>query len=119
MSDSSTALKLGTALLVFCLITEIAALYRQKRGFRQDAATRVAHGFGKRASLLPNDQLETLSNFLEDTSDVGSEVSVSKLERLLTRHPSLRRFLLKNYLTPDGDEEVASSEELSSRVVMK
>lgn len=118
MSDSTTALKLGTALVIFCLISDITAFSRQKRGFRQDAATRVAHGFGKRASLLPYNQIENLSSFLEDTSD-GSEVSVNKLERLLAKHPSLQRFLMNNYLTPDADDDFSSSEDLYSRVLMK
>ncbi|BFZ15635.1 hypothetical protein BsWGS_18674 [Bradybaena similaris] len=122
MSDSSTILKLGTALVIFCLcdlvISDIAALSRQKRGFRQDAASRVAHGFGKRASFLHFGQLDNLPSYIDDASD-GSEAAVNKLESLLARHPSLGRFLLNNYLTPYGDENLATSEERPSRVVMK
>ncbi|KAK0041720.1 allatotropin-like peptide precursor, partial [Biomphalaria glabrata] len=49
----------------------------QKRGFRMNSASRVAHGYGKRGYQLPSssssgesqDQLESYTGLLEELSD--------------------------------------------------
>ncbi|RUS81959.1 hypothetical protein EGW08_010274 [Elysia chlorotica] len=55
---ASTLTQIGVAILVvsLCNMDVVSAvgntLHRSKRGFRQNSASRVAHGYGKRGSSL-------------------------------------------------------------------
>uniref|UniRef100_A0A0B6ZE24 Allatotropin n=2 Tax=Arion vulgaris TaxID=1028688 RepID=A0A0B6ZE24_9EUPU len=127
MNPTYINMRLAAALLVFCLcnivLTEQMTHNRHKRGFRQDAASRVAHGYGKRGDIfnsrerLSQSQIENLSNALEGVIH-GSTTPVEEIEELLASHPNLARLLLQKYAESVGDDFV-SSEQLSKRVIKK
>jgi hypothetical protein len=125
MSRSSIFLILATILLIVCLCEaaftdrHYMPNHRQKRGFRGDAATRVAHGFGKRSymgasrSRLAQLAMETPESF-SDTLDSlvdGSILSVDEFAQLLTLHPNILKALLRKFVDLDGDD-IISTEEL-------
>ncbi|CAG5118510.1 unnamed protein product [Candidula unifasciata] len=130
MSRSSVSRTLVLVILFVCLchvvLSDKSFLHRQKRGFRGDAATRVAHGFGKRDYLnsRPESSLQyTLGaadnspHSLEDISD-GTLMTVANFAELLTKHPNLGKALLKKFVDIDGDGLI-STEELFRPVLKK
>lgn len=132
--------QLGVALLVVTLCSLDtgyaleASLHRQKRGFRTNSASRVAHGYGKRGSflslgssgdlplseqqqqqleerLLPKIGFADLGDFSRVTEDDdGSLASVDEFTDLITKHPSLARAVVRKFVDFDRDGVISTSE---------
>nr|ARS01354.1 allatotropin 1 [Deroceras reticulatum] len=110
MIGTSCRLYLGAALLFVCLWNLVSAeqipLSRRPRGFRQDAATRVAHGYGKRGDLFvsrnrlsqfPLSSSEDLARLVEDVND-GAMMPADDLDEILASNPVIARLFLKKYV---------------------
>uniref|UniRef100_A0A0B6ZHR1 EF-hand domain-containing protein n=1 Tax=Arion vulgaris TaxID=1028688 RepID=A0A0B6ZHR1_9EUPU len=130
MNTSSITLSLGVVLLVICLGDGLSIgssmSQRQKRGFRGDAATRVAHGFGKRDYQNPTSQrfshlslgaLEKSPSTLDGFND-GLIMTVDELAQLMSLHSNLAKAVLKKFVDIDGDDFI-STEELFRPVINK
>ncbi|CAL1532031.1 unnamed protein product [Lymnaea stagnalis] len=128
MSRTSLTLQVGVVLLAICLFDITYAderIHRQKRGFRANSASRVAHGYGKRGYLSSNenlptlslDQLESSTGLMEEISD-GSLMTVNEFSQLLTSHPNLARALVKKFVDINGDD-VISTDELFRPILKK
>ncbi|XP_055869855.1 allatotropins-like [Biomphalaria glabrata] len=129
MCRSSLTFQVGVVLIAICLldvvVSEDRRINRQKRGFRMNSASRVAHGYGKRGYQLPSssssgesqDQLESYTGLLEELSD-GPLMTVNEFTQLMTGHPNLARALVKKFVDINGDD-VISTEELFRPVMTK
>jgi len=100
------------------------SLHRQKRGFRLNSASRVAHGYGKRgyetdgSDVLGNGDVsqlarETLGQLMmeDERDDLGwSIMSVEQLAKLIQTHPKLTRALVKKYIDVNDDNVITADE---------
>ncbi|KAK7113682.1 uncharacterized protein [Littorina saxatilis] len=93
----------GLLLISLCYALPTKSLSRQKRGFRVNAASRVAHGYGKRQFNTWDDV--TLKN--PQSSDL---MTVRELAELATTNPSLIEALIEKFIDTDGDGIVSSQE---------
>lgn len=116
MSRSSLTLQVGVVLLAICLCDLIYAedrIHRQKRGFRANSASRVAHGYGKRGYLPTNEELPTLT-LDELISSLGISdgplLTVKEFTQLLTSHPNLARALVTKFVDINGDDVITTEE---------
>jgi hypothetical protein len=128
MIGTSSRLCLGAALLFVCLWNLVSAeqipLSRRPRGFRQDAATRVAHGYGKRGDLFvsrnrllqfPLSSAEDLPRLVEDD---GAMLPVDDLDEILASNPVIARLFLKKYVH-DFAEGLSSSRQAPKNLIKK
>ncbi|KAL8580392.1 hypothetical protein ACOMHN_020869 [Nucella lapillus] len=80
------------------------SISRQKRGFRVNSASRVAHGYGKRQFNTRED-----NNPLESQSP-SQLMTVSQLAQLAVENPFLTEALIEKFIDVDGDGLVSSQE---------
>nr|AQS80484.1 Allatotropin-1 precursor [Charonia tritonis] len=78
-------------------------LSRQKRGFRVNSASRVAHGYGKR-------QFNTWDDNPLKSQSSSELMTVSELAQLAAENPSLTEALIEKFIDVDGDGIVSSQE---------
>jgi len=100
---------------------------RQKRGFRLNSASRVAHGYGKRTYEPENADVnslarETLSSLIhsqddEDQVEADTEASrdwsimnAGEMSSLLQTHSKLARALVDKFIDLDGDGVITTNE---------
>ncbi|XP_076458805.1 uncharacterized protein LOC143292423 [Babylonia areolata] len=94
------------ALLVLALghaLPTKSSLSRQKRGFRVNSASRVAHGYGKR-------QFDTWDNNPLKSRSSSQLMTVSELAQLAVDNLSLTEALIEKFIDEDGDGIVSSKE---------
>lgn len=117
--------------MVICLCPLVAesrsVVNRQKRGFRLNSASRVAHGYGKRTYEPENADVnslarETLSSLIhsqddEDQVEADTEASrdwsimnAGEMSSLLQTHSKLARALVDKFIDLDGDGVITTNE---------
>nr|AQS80485.1 Allatotropin-2 precursor [Charonia tritonis] len=76
---------------------------RQKRGFRINSSSRVAHGYGKRT-------FNTMDDSLFPSPSSNGLMTVQELAQLAAENPSLSEALIQKFIDADGDGIVSTQE---------
>nr|ADK38660.1 sensorin [Tritonia tetraquetra] len=135
MIRSMLSLHIGVVLILLVCIADCLFLKdkvkdhsRQRRGFRMNTASRVAHGYGKRGySNIFNDQSNTLSeankavpDFLQggDRSSDNSNspfLSAQDFSRLIQSNEQLADVIVRKFIDVN-DDDLISTDELFRRI---
>jgi len=102
--------------VLFCLVHVMEAsnnrlLSRSKRGFRLNSASRVAHGYGKRAFDRRSNSVEEKYAAVDPSDNLNwSIMNVDELSSLLTSNNKLATALVKTFIDSDGDNVITAQE---------